>query len=351
MTIDPSGKRYIERRLGRLALENIADGATGPSGPIGATGVPGVMGLPGAQGPSGATGPAGATGAAGATGPAGVMGLPGAVGASGPTGPQGTTGPTGVPGIMGLPGAPGPTGATGPTGSVGSTGATGVPGVMGLPGAVGATGPTGAQGAPGVTGVTGVPGVMGLPGAVGATGPTGVQGATGVQGVTGATGLQGATGPSAADPTGYTTIVKSTSQDVTNAGLTADTEFTFAVAANNRYMLTMDLVIAGNNTTGDFTMDFNLSAGTMKGRGNVQNLTAAEAIQNVIITAAGTASTTAIVTGTPADLATLIAIRIQYAFECTLAGTFRFRFGNAAAAAGRTSRVYKGSILRYKNIT
>jgi len=154
-----------------------------------------------------------------------------------------------------------------------------------------------------------------------------------------------------ADPTGYTYIVKPTSQDVTNAGLTSDTDFTFAVAANNRYLVTMDLVIAGNNTTGDFTMDFNLSAGTMKGRGNVQNLTAAEAIQNVIITAAGTASTTAIVTGTPADLTTLIAIRIQYAFECTLAGTFRFRFGNAAAAAGRTSRVYKGSVLGYKNIT
>lgn len=154
-----------------------------------------------------------------------------------------------------------------------------------------------------------------------------------------------------ADPTGYTYIVKSVSQDVTNAGLTNDTEFAFAVAANNRYMLTMDLVIAGNNVTGDFTMDFNLSAGTMKGRGNVQNLTAAEAIQNVIITAAGTANTTAIVTGTPADLATLIAVRIQYAFECTAPGTLTFRFGNAAASAGRTSRVYKGSILGYKNIT
>jgi hypothetical protein len=154
-----------------------------------------------------------------------------------------------------------------------------------------------------------------------------------------------------ADPTGYTYIVKPTSQDVTNAGLTNDTNFSFAVAANNRYMLTMDLVIAGNNTTGDFTMDFNLSAGTMKGRGNVQNLTAAEAIQNVIITAAGTANTTAIVTGTPADLDTLIAVRIQYAFLCTSAGTLTFRFGNAAAAAGRTSRVYKGSILAYKNIT
>ena len=159
------------------------------------------------------------------------------------------------------------------------------------------------------------------------------------------------TNPSWEATTGYTYIIKPTSQDVTNAGLTNDSNFSFTVAANNRYMLTMELAIAGNNTTGDFTMDFNLSAGTMKGRGNVQNLTAAEAIQNVIITAAGTANTTAIVTGTPADLDTLIAIRIQYAFTCTAAGTLNFRFGNAAAAAGRTSRVYKGSIMSYKNIT
>jgi len=159
------------------------------------------------------------------------------------------------------------------------------------------------------------------------------------------------TGPSWGASTGYTYIIKPTSQDVTNAGLTNDANFSFTVAANNRYMVTMELAIAGNNTTGDFTMDFNLSAGTMKGRGNVQNLTAAEAIQNVIITAAGTANTTAIVTGTPADLDTLIAIRIQYAFLCTSAGTLNFRFGNAAAAAGRTSRVYKGSVMGYKNIT
>jgi len=159
--------------------------------------------------------------------------------------------------------------------------------------------------------------------------------------------------PSWVNDTGYTYIIKSANQDVTNASLTNDTELTFAVAANNRYMLTMELAIAGNNTTGDFTMDFNVSTGTMKGRGNVQNLTAAEAIQNIIITAAGTASTTAIVTGTPADLDTLIAIRIQFAFLYTSGanGTFRFRFGNATAAAGRTSRVYAGSYMSYKILT
>ncbi len=156
-------------------------------------------------------------------------------------------------------------------------------------------------------------------------------------------------------PDGYTYIVKPSIgglpyEQFTNAGLTNDSNFFFTVSPNNYYMVRMELAIAGNNTTGDFTMDFNVSTGTMKGRGNVQNLTAAEAIQNVIITAAGTASTTAIVTGTPADLDTPIAIRIQFAFFYTsgASGTFRFRFGNAAAAAGRTSRVYAGSVMAYK---
>lgn len=158
--------------------------------------------------------------------------------------------------------------------------------------------------------------------------------------------------------TGYAYIIKPSVagvpyQEVANAGLTNDNHFFFTVSPNNRYMVTMDLAISGNNTTGDFQMDFNVSTGTMKGRGNVQNLTAAEAIQNVIITAAGTASTTAIVTGTPADNDTIIAIRIQYAFYYTsgASGTFRFRFGNAAAAAGRLSRVYAGSVMGYKLLT
>ncbi len=158
--------------------------------------------------------------------------------------------------------------------------------------------------------------------------------------------------------TGYTYIIKPSVagvpyQEVANAGLTNDNHFFFTVSPNNRYMVTMDLAISGNNTTGDFQMGFNVSTGTMKGRGNVQNLTAAEAIQNVIITAAGTASTTAIVTGTPADNDTIIAIRIQYAFYYTsgASGTFRFRFGNAAAAAGRLSRVYAGSVMGYKLLT
>jgi len=155
-----------------------------------------------------------------------------------------------------------------------------------------------------------------------------------------------------ADPDGYTYIVKSGNQDVTNLGVTADTEFTFAVVAGGHYAISMDLIVSGNDTTGDFTMDFQVSAGTMRGKGTVQNLTAAAAVQNIIITAAAAANTTAIVTGAPtASLDDLVFVRVGYAFvQNTTGGTLTFRFGNASASAGRTSRVWKGSIMRYKRL-
>jgi hypothetical protein len=134
--------------------------------------------------------------------------------------------------------------------------------------------------------------------------------------------------------------------------LTNDTEFSFAVTASNRYVISMDLVIAANSSTGDYTMDFSLSAGTQKGRGSIQTVqSSGGAAFNALITAAGVANTTAVVSGMPADLDTLVHARVQYAFLCTSAATMRFRFGNNSPAAGRTSRTYKGSVMRYKNIT
>jgi hypothetical protein len=154
---------------------------------------------------------------------------------------------------------------------------------------------------------------------------------------------------SAVDPDGYTYIVKSVQQDVTNAGLTDDTEFSFATAAGARYMVSMDLAVSGSDTTGDFTMAFAVAAGTQRGKGTVQNLTAAAAVQNIIMTAAAAASTTAIVTGAPtANLDDVVFVRVGYAFSCTNATTFRFRFGNSAASPGRISRVWGGSVMRYK---
>jgi hypothetical protein len=152
-------------------------------------------------------------------------------------------------------------------------------------------------------------------------------------------------------PDGYTYIIKSVNQDVTNAGVTNDTEFSFSVVAAGQYMVEMEVAISGNNTTGDYAFDFQVSAGTMKGKGTAQNLTAASAIQNIIVTAAGAANTTAVVCGVvTADLDDVIAMRIIYSFTASANATFRYRFGNASAAAGRTSRTWKGSVLKYKTL-
>ena len=156
---------------------------------------------------------------------------------------------------------------------------------------------------------------------------------------------------SGAAPDGYTYIIKSINQDVTNAGVTNDDHFSFSVVAAGQYMVEMEVALSGNNTTGDYTFDFQVSVGTMKGKGTAQNLTSAAAIQNIIVTAAGAANTTAVVCGvSTADLDDVIAMRIIYSFTASANATFRYRFGNAAAQSGRTSRTWKGSVMKYKTL-
>jgi hypothetical protein len=150
---------------------------------------------------------------------------------------------------------------------------------------------------------------------------------------------------------GFNYIIKSANQDVVNAGVTNDTEFFFPVVAGGRYAIVMDLFVSGNNITADYTSDFAVSAGTMRGKGTHQGLTTAGAISNVIVTAAGTANTTAVATGlVTADLNDLVYASYRFAFSVTNNATFRFRFGNAAATLGATSRTWKGSVLRYKSL-
>lgn len=152
-------------------------------------------------------------------------------------------------------------------------------------------------------------------------------------------------------PDGYTYIIKPANQDVTNAGVTNDTDFSFSVVAAGQYMVEMEVAMSGNNTTGDYTFDFQVSAGTMKGKGTAQNLTAAAAVQNIIVTSANAANTTAVACGiSTADLDDVIAMRIIFAFTASANATFRYRFGNATAGAGRTSRTWKGSVMKYKTL-
>ena len=151
---------------------------------------------------------------------------------------------------------------------------------------------------------------------------------------------------------GWNYIVKSANQDVTNsATLQDDTELQFSVVAGGHYMLELDAVISANNTTGDYSNGFLVSSGTMKGSG-ILTCNTNTAIAQVVSTNANSTATSG---ATPigmliADLDMLLSIKIIYSFTASANATFKYQFANTAAAAGRISRTWKGSILKYKRI-
>jgi hypothetical protein len=158
--------------------------------------------------------------------------------------------------------------------------------------------------------------------------------------------------PTSSDPAGWTTIVKSANQDVTNnATLQNDTDLQFSVVAGGHYMMEIDICYSGNNTTGDYQFGLRVSAGNMKGQGNFLAYSAAGSLTNAGLNASSSANTNAPSVGViTADLDMLTFLKIVFPFTASANATLNFQFANAAAAAGRTSRTWKGSILKYKRI-
>lgn len=158
--------------------------------------------------------------------------------------------------------------------------------------------------------------------------------------------------PTFTDPSGWTTIVKSANQDVTNsATLVDDTSLQFSVVAGGHYMIEMDIVISCNNTTGDYKNAFFVSAGTMLGTGFMIGPTATGAAQVNIYSSNTVATSTSVVLGTQtANIDLLSSTKIIYSFQASANATLSYQFANNAAAAGRTSRTWKGSILKYKRL-
>jgi hypothetical protein len=154
------------------------------------------------------------------------------------------------------------------------------------------------------------------------------------------------------DPAGFTTIVKSANQDVTNnATMQDDTSLQFSVVAGGHYMVEMSLCYSGNDLTGDYKFDFTVTSGGISSRGTCvgYNTGSATAIQS--IQGSGGTSTITISLGiVTADLNVLTSADIKFYFYCTANATMKFRFANNTAAAGRTSRTWKGSYLKYKRI-
>jgi hypothetical protein len=159
-------------------------------------------------------------------------------------------------------------------------------------------------------------------------------------------------GDAVLNPEGWNVIVKSANQDVTNnATLTDDTDLQFSVVAGGHYMIEMDIVISCNNTTGDYKNAFFVSAGTMLGAGFMLGANATGAVQTNIYTSNTVATSTTVPLGTQvANIDLLSSTKIIYSFQASANATLSYQFANNAAAAGRTSRTWKGSILKYKRI-
>lgn len=177
-----------------------------------------------------------------------------------------------------------------------------------------------------------------------------VTGQTSFTGGLSATSISATTYYNIPDPAGWTTIVKSANQDVTNsATLVDDTDLQFSVVAGGKYMIELDIAWSANDATGDYKFDYAVSAGLMTGYGIywTNNVTT---IISVNAPAALSSTDITLQTLSAAVDTNIIPLKIVITAYFTASGIFSYRFANAAAGVGRISRTWKGSILRYKRI-
>jgi len=156
---------------------------------------------------------------------------------------------------------------------------------------------------------------------------------------------------SGADPSGWTTIVKSANQDVTNNTTPVDdTELQFSVVAGGHYMIDIQITYSSDNRNTDYRFICGVSLGIMNGAGIVQFITSGTSANNSIIQANNAATTTSFNAGAiNSDIDSLIFLNISYSFYASENAIFSYRFSNVAGGNG-TARTWKGSILKYKRI-
>jgi hypothetical protein len=157
------------------------------------------------------------------------------------------------------------------------------------------------------------------------------------------------------DPAGWTTIVKSANQDVTNnATLQDDTALQFSVVAGGHYMVEILIATGANSSTGDYKFAFAISAGAMTGVGSAVCRNASNTQSNTAVTAANATVTTSIPVGQPGGTIDttngICTVTSDFGFYCTADATFKFQFAQNTAGVGTTARTWKGSILRYKRL-
>ena len=154
------------------------------------------------------------------------------------------------------------------------------------------------------------------------------------------------------DPLGFTSIIKSANQDVTNsATFVDDTDLQFSVVAGGMYIVEMQLIYSGNNLTADYKWQFLVTSGTITGRGIYLGYTVGSSSTASPITASAASNITAVALGVvETNVAQPITCTINYTFTASANATFKFQFANNTATASAISRTNKGTYLKYKKI-
>jgi hypothetical protein len=148
---------------------------------------------------------------------------------------------------------------------------------------------------------------------------------------------------------GWNYIVLSANQDVTNTIVPQDiTEFQFTVVANGHYMVEADICWSANDPTGDYQSNFLVTSGFMKAWGI--SLVSDQTTPRTITCNSAAIAQLGQFQIASSDIDFLMSAKVNFNFSCTQNATFKFQVRNAAAAAGRISRTWKGSILKYKRI-
>ena len=158
--------------------------------------------------------------------------------------------------------------------------------------------------------------------------------------------------PTFTDPSGWTTIVKSANQDVTNSStLVNDTDLQFSVVAGGAYMVEMQITYSGSSTSVDYKFALTVAAGSMNGGGNAIITGSTGASTAFIMTADVSVSSTITPVGViNPNVNYLRTFTLLYSFIPTNNTTLKFQFANNVASASQISRTWKGSIMKYKKI-
>lgn len=150
------------------------------------------------------------------------------------------------------------------------------------------------------------------------------------------------------------TVTKTANQTVTNnATLQNDTQLVAALLTNSVYLVEFVIIYSGNDTTGDYKMQFtgpwNVAA---QAQGYHLNLNAslATGLTATLGGAGGVWPAGALSLGTDA-LHSKFVFTGRIFITTNAAGNLQFQFSNLSAASGRESTTYAGSLLRIKKLS